>query len=189
MAINIKNRYDFINLLFDFFRVEKNNNNMTAYDIALTAKFPVDWEAFYEDVIKTTEKKIIPMPKYFADRLRYFRKVVEVDTALDSGSLVRVTLKDGIFYDFTVNNLVQGPSLRDVKKRFEYQDENKKMQTKIKKIVQYPPGTVIIGDHVYFNINVPGAAKMSVAEREQKAAEIENELKKQVKVLFKAQEN
>ena len=189
MAINIKTRREFIDWIFDFFRVERNNNQVSAYDMALTVKYPVDWNAFYLDVVKTNEKRVLPMPKYFVDKLPQFKKIMDLEPSLSNGSLIRVILKDGIFYDFTVNNLVTCPTLSDIKRRFEYKDLNNKTQSNIKKIIRYPKETTIIGDAVFFNVTVPNAARMTAEEREREEAKIEEELRSQIRVLFEASEN
>ena len=184
MAINITKRRDFIHYIFEFFRIEESDNLVSTYDIALTTKYPVDWNAFYEDVIKNVEKRVLPMPKFFADKVAQFKKMPTVETRLFNESIIRVILKNGIYYDFTVNNYVKCSSLKDVKKRFEKKDENGKVKSDIKKIIQYPKETTLIGDNVFFNVRVPKKTDMSEEEQKKFIAEREEELKKQVKILY-----
>ena len=185
MAISITKRREFIHYIFEFFKIEETDNLVGSYDMALTTKFPVDWEAFYEDIIKTTEKRVLPMPKFFADRVARFKKTIPMER-LDNESIIRIILKDGKSYDFTVNNYGDYLSLKGIKKRFEFKDENKKIKTNIKKIIRYPKETTLIGDKVYFNVKIPKSAKLTDEERENKIAEMEKELESQVKILFVA---
>lgn len=189
MAISITKRREFIHYIFEFFRREETDSLVSTYDIALTTKYPVDWEAFYADVIKTVETKTLPMPKFFSDRVAQFKKIVQAEARLDNESLIRVTLKNGFEYDFVVNNYIDCKSLKEIKKRFEYKDENNKTKTNIKKIIRYPKETTLIGDKVYFNIFISKNANMTDEERERKIAEKEKELEGQVRILFVAPDN
>lgn len=189
MAISITKRREFIHYIFEFFRREETDSLVSTYDIALTTKYPVDWEAFYADVIKTVETKTLPMPKFFSDRVAQFKKIVQAEARLDNESIIRVTLKNGFEYDFVVNNYIDCKSLKEIKKRFEYKDENNKTKTNIKKIIRYPKETTLIGDKVYFNIFISKNANMTDEERERKIAEKEKELEGQVRILFVAPDN
>ena len=184
MAINITKRRDFIHYIFEFFRIEESDNLVSTYDIALTTKYPVDWNAFYEDVIKNVEKRVLPMPKFFSDRVAQFKKIVQQEARLDNESIIRVTLKNGFEYDFVVNNYIGCKSLKEIKKRFEYKDSNNKIKNDIKKIVRYPKETTLIGDNVHFNINIRKKDGMTDEYIEKLIAEKENELKKQIKILY-----
>lgn len=189
MAINITKRRDFIHYIFEFFGKEEKDNLVTTYDIALTTKYPVDWEAFYEDVIKSVDKRALPMPKFFSDKVSQFKKLVQQEARLDNESIIRVELKNGYCYDFTVNNYVDCRSLSEIRKRFEYKDENKKIKSNIKKITRYPKETTLMGDKVFFNVKVPRKPNMSEEEKEKLIAEKENELKNQIKILYVTNEN
>ena len=190
MAISITKRREFIHYIFEFFRTESTDILVSTYDLALTTKFPVDWEAFYADVTINADKKTLPMPKFFADKVAQFKKrVITTDTRLANESIVRVILKNNQYYDFTVNNLVDCTTLKDVKKRFEYKDENKRTKSNIKKIIRYPRETTLMGDKVFFNVYIPKNSKMTEEEREQKIAEKEKELESQVRVLYIAPDN
>jgi hypothetical protein len=186
MAINITKRRDFIHYIFEFFGKEEKENLVTTYDIALTTKYPVDWEAFYEEVIKSFDKRVLPMPKYFSDKVVQFKKIVQQEARLNNESIIRVELKNGYCYDFTVNNYVDCRSLSEIRKRFEYKDENKKTKNEIKKITRYPKETTLIGKNVIFNVNLPRKSNMTDEEKENYIAEKEQELKNQVKILFMA---
>lgn len=188
MAISITKRREFIHYIFEFFRIEETESLVSTYDIALTTRYSVDWQAFYEDIIKTVEKRTLPMPKYFSDKVAKFKKIT-TDTRLTNEAIIRVILKSGQDYIFTVNNLVDCSTLKEVKKRFEYKDENKKTKTNIKKIIQYPKETTLIREKVFFNVFIPKNANLTDEEREKKIAEKEAELKSQVKLLYVASDN
>lgn len=184
MAISITKRREFIHYIFEFFGKEEKESLVSTYDIALTTKYPVDWEAFYEDVIKSVDKRALPMPKFFSDKVAQFKKIVQQEARLDNESIIRVELKNGYCYDFTVNNYVDCRSLSEIRKRFEYKDENKKTKNQIKKITRYPKETTLMGNEVFFNVSVPRKSNMSDEEKEKFIAEKENELKQQVKILY-----
>lgn len=185
MAISITKRREFIHYIFEFFRIEETESLVSTYDLALTTKYSVDWEAFYEDVIKTVEKRTLPMPKFFSDKVAKFKKIT-IDTRLTNEAIIRVILKSGQYYDFTVNNLVDCSTLKEVKKHFEYKDENNKTKTDIKKIIQYPKETTLIGEKVFFNVFISKKANLTDEEREKRIAEKEKELESQVKILYVA---
>lgn len=185
MAISITKRREFIHYIFEFFGIEESDSRVSSYDLALTTKYPVDWEAFYKDIIKTTDKKILPMPKYFADKVKAFKKLNN-GVRLGNGCIIRVSLKDGKYYDFAVDNFCNGTTLNSVKKRYEYKDEKGRLNTRISTIVSYPKETTLMGDSVFFNVNIRKSADMTQEEYERKVSEKEEELKKQVKILFSA---
>ena len=189
MAINITKRRDFIHYIFEFFRIEESDNLVSTYDMALTTKYSVDWNAFYEEIIKTVEKRVLPMPKFFSDKVVQFKKMPTGEARLNNESIIRIELKNGYCYDFTVNNYVDCRSLSEIKKRFEYKDENKKTKSEIKKIIRYPKETTLIGDAVFFDVKVPKKAGMTDEEKEKFIKEKELELKNQIKILYVANEN
>ena len=171
------NRMDFITKIFKFYKViDENGELKRTYDRALSVRYSVDWYALYEHIIKTAETRILPLPKYFVDKLSQFKKQTQAEIA-DEGCIIRVTLDNGGYYDFTVVRFDTQVSLGLVKKKF---------GTKIKKVVQYPKETTFIGDNVYFNVSILGANKMPNNKLEAATATKEEELKKQIKVLFTA---
>ena len=179
-------RMDFIIKIFKFYNISDDNNELKrTYDMALSVQYPVDWNALYVHIIKTSEKKVLPLPKYFVDKLSQYKKLTQTEIA-DEGCIIRVTLDNGYYYDFTVVSFDTKTTLDSIKKRFSYKDKNGNAHTKIKKIVRYPRETSFIGDNVYFNVTLSNAAKMSDAERETAIAIKEKELESQIKVLFTA---
>lgn len=179
-------RSDFINNVFKFYKVIDDNGELKrTYDRALSVRYSVDWNALYEYIIKTAETRILPLPKYFVDKLSQYKKRTQTEIA-DEGCIIRVTLDNGYYYDFTVVSFDTKTTLEGIKKRFSYKDENGNYHTKVKKIVRYPKETTFIGDKVYFNVNLPNADKMTNLERETAASQKEKELKSQIKVLFAA---
>lgn len=170
------NRMDFITKIFKFYKViDENGELKRTYDRALSVRYSVDWYALYEHIIKTAETRILPLPKYFVDKLSQFKKQTQAEIA-DEGCIIRVTLDNGRYYDFTVVRFDTQVSLGLIKKKF---------GTKIKKVVQYPKETTFVGDNAYFNVSISNANKMTNAEREQVIAIKEREVESKIKVLFK----
>lgn len=187
MAISITKRREFIHYIFEFFRTESTENLVSTYDLALTTKFPVDWEAFYQDIIINAEKRVLPMPKFLADKVSQFKKITTSEARLDEECIIRIVLKNGQYRDYTVSNMVDCSSLDSVKKRFISKDENNRIKNDIKKIIRYPKETTLIGDKVFFNVKVPKT--ISEEEQEKYIAEREDELKNQVKILYVTPDN
>lgn len=185
METNIS-RLDFIGKVFKFYKTLDDNGELKrTYDRALSVRYPIDWDALYEHVIKTADKKVLPMPKYFVDKLPQYKKRNDISIA-DEGCIIRVILDNGYYYNFTIVNFDTRTTLDSIKKRFSYKDENGHYHTKIKKIIQYPKETTFVGDKVYFKVNLPDANKMTNTERDTAIAIREQELQKQIKVLFAA---
>ena len=135
----------FINKIFSFYKVVDENNVLKqTYDRALSVKYPVEWAALYEHIIKTAETRILPLPKFFVDKLPLYKKLTQTEIA-DEGCIIRVTLDNGYYYDFTVVSFDSKTTLDNIKKRFAYKDENGNYHTKIKKIIRYTKGSTFIG--------------------------------------------
>lgn len=174
----------FINKIFSFYKVVDENNVLKqTYDRALSVKYPVEWAALYEHIIKTAETRILPLPKFFVDKLPLYKKKSEC-VIENEGAIIRVILDNDRYYDFTVVSFDTKTTLGSIQKKFSYKDELGAVHTRIKKIIRYPKGTTFIGNSVYFDVDLPNADKMTDAERETTIAIKEAELKKQVKVLF-----
>lgn len=172
-------RLSFIQKIFNFYKASDESGELKRdYDCALSVTYPIDWYGLYKHVVKTTEKRILPMPKYFVDKLPQFRKISEISVA-DEGCIIRVILDDDRYYDFTVVSFDCDITLNRIKNRFQ-------KQAKIKKIIHYPKETTLIGEEIFFNINIPKPNKMTKKELEEKIAEKEEELRKQIKILFAA---
>ena len=160
-------RMDFIIKIFKFYNISDDNNELKrTYDMALSVQYPVDWNALYVHIIKTSEKKVLPLPKYFVDKLSQYKKRTQTEIA-DEGCTIRVTLDNGYYYDFTVVSFDTQTTVENIKKRFTYKDSAGTTKTKIKKIVYYPKGITFIGDTIFYEKD-------------------EEELKKQIKTLFVA---
>lgn len=113
MAIN---RLEFLKKVFEFFRAEPKPNLLSVYESALTVKYQVDWELFYADIIKEAEKRILPMPKWFVDRLKFYRVISQNRSELDN-RLLQVILINGKVMDFTIKAWAN-TGLYSVVKRF-----------------------------------------------------------------------
>ncbi len=161
------NRIDFITKIFSFYKViDENGELKRTYDRALSVKYPVEWAALYEHIIKTAETRILPLPKYFVDKLPQYKKRSQKDID-DEGCIIRVTLDNGYYYDFTVVSFDTQTTIGSIKKKFTYKDNAGTTKSKIKKIVYYPKGITFIGDTIFYEKD-------------------EEELKKQIKTLFVA---
>lgn len=182
MAISITKRREFIHYIFEFFGKEETDNLVSTYDLALTTKYPVDWEAFYADVIKTTEKRALPMPKYFTEKIAQFKKITATVRQEDE-SIIKVILKNGQSYCFTVYNAGNCSSLKDIKRRYA-KNKGGEIDLEIKKIIRYPKETTFVGDNIFFETNIPKSANLTEEERKRKIVEMEKELEKQIEVLY-----
>ena len=131
------NRNDFIKAIFEFFRTD-NKELQRTYDLALSVKYLVDWDSLYHHIIKTTEKRLLPMPKVLIDMLPSFR-IYETVTGKSDGSLLVVNLLNGTQYQFTVMQDSK-TSLNDIKERFKDQ---------LKSIKKYPIGTVVMKNKIF----------------------------------------
>lgn len=180
MAISITKRREFIHYIFEFFKTESTDILVSTYDMALTTKYPVDWEAFYKDIITTCDKKVLPMPKFFTDKISQFKKRIESETKINDGCIIRVILKSGRYLDFTVDSSISCSSLDKVKRRF---------KKELNKIIQYPKETTLINEDVFFNVSIPKKSKMTDEEEKKYISEKENELKQQVKILYISTDN
>lgn len=160
-------RLDFIGKVFKFYKViDENGELKRTYNRALSVKYSVDWNALYEHILKTAETRILPLPKYFVDKLSQYKKLTQTEIA-DEGCIIRVTLDNGYYYDFTVVSFDTQTTIGSIKKKFTYKDNAGTTKSKIKKIVYYPKGITFIGDTIFYEKD-------------------EEELKKQIKTLFVA---
>lgn len=87
-------RIDFITDVFKFFGkdVTKNKELLTQYDFALSTKEPIDWYKLYAIVLKETESRILPPPKWFRDKFYRCYKIEEGSYGTPDGTRVRMTL-------------------------------------------------------------------------------------------------
>ena len=190
----INNDIDFVKQIFLFFnKRDYTENELRFYIDALAVKYPVDWNKFFHEIVKTSEKRVLPMPKYFVDKLPEFKKISAASCA-NEGCVIRVYYdttpsKDDKnktprmpYCDFTVSNNEGIQSINNIKKRAESVDDNGIKHTSIKKIVQYPKGTTLIGDSVFFNIRV--SESLPPEEQIKRTILKEREMKEQIKVLF-----
>ena len=160
-------RLDFIGKVFKFYKViDEDGELKRTYDWALSVKYAVDWNALYEHILKSAETRILPLPKYFVDKLSQYKKRTQTEIA-DEGCTIRVTLDNGYYYDFTVVSFDTQTTVGNIKKRFTYKDSAGTTKSKIKKIVYYPKGITFIGGTIFYEKD-------------------EEELKKQIKTLFVA---
>ena len=88
-------RIDFLTEVFKFFGkdVTKNKELLTQYDMALSTKEPIDWFKLYNIVLKETETRNLPTPKWFRDRYYRCQKVEEGVYGTPDSVRVRMALK------------------------------------------------------------------------------------------------
>lgn len=89
-------RIDFITDVFKFFGkdVTKNKELLTQYDFALSTKEPIDWYKLYAIVLKETESRILPPPKWFRDKFYRCYKIEEGNYGTPDGTRVQMKLKN-----------------------------------------------------------------------------------------------
>ncbi len=89
-------RIDFITDVFKFFGkdVTKNKELLTQYDFALSTKEPIDWYKLYAIVLKETESRILPPPKWFRDKFYRCYKIEEGNYGTPDGTKVQMKLKN-----------------------------------------------------------------------------------------------
>ena len=179
------NRLEFINKIFRFYRTNDENGELArTYDRALSTKYSVNWEELYNHVIKTAETKILPLPKYFVDKLPTYKKIEAIKGCDNLNQTIRVIFQDDNYLDFTTVAFETKTTIESMKKKFEYEDENQNKQSKIKKIICYPKETTLIGSKAFFNVHIPNSEKMQEEELKEAIKEQEEILSKQVKTIF-----
>lgn len=89
-------RIDFITNVFKFFGkdVTKNKELLTQYDFALSTKEPIDWYKLYAIVLKETESRILPPPKWFRDKFYRCYKIEEGNYGTPGGTKIQMKLKN-----------------------------------------------------------------------------------------------
>lgn len=113
MAISMT-KFEFVGKVFVLFG-RKDEDLMAAYMRALDVKFLVDWERFYYDILQTADKRVLPMPKWFLEEAKNY-KVLPEEKSENEGKLLRMELKNGRVYDFTVCGFAD-TNLEGIKKK------------------------------------------------------------------------
>lgn len=181
-------RIEFLQNIFTFYRVhDESGTLLRAYELALTTKYTVDWDKLYEKIIKTAETRTLPVPKYFVDMLPSYKKIEPSKEGLYSGCTVRVNFYGGRWLDFTVVDSDCKTSVGSIIRDFEKIDETGRKYSEIKTIVRYPKEAVLLGDKVFWNINVPNSDKMTDLEREVAESKIQRGLERQIKTIWRSE--
>lgn len=181
-------RLEFLEKIFTFYRVHDDSGTLIrAYDLALSTKYPVDWDRLYTKILKTAETRTLPVPKYFADMLPAYKKVEATKEGLYSGCTIRVNLYGGRSIDFTVVDTECKTSVGSIIRDFEKIDETGRKYSEIKTIVRYPKEAVLLGDKVFWNITVPNSKKMTDLELEMATAKIQRDLERQIKTIYNSE--
>jgi hypothetical protein len=85
-------RSEFIDAIFTFFKC-KDEDLKQAYDLAFTVRTPINWDKLYGIVLKETETRYLPAPKWFIDKFERCYKVEEGEYGTPDGTRVRMVLK------------------------------------------------------------------------------------------------
>ena len=171
MSIKPMKRLDFLIKIFKFFNMADQTELLITYDTALKIEYPVDWDKLYSNIIKTSEKRYLPLPKYFIDKLPAFRKYPQKQNT-DEGWVIIVYFKNKPPYIFENSGTFGNPIIKNIL-------NNKNILSKVAKIIKYPPGTVMIGDKIFYDIKIPNVDSLSAEEiriiTEQKRKELEQQ--------------
>ena len=108
-------RSEFIDAIFTFFKC-KDEDLKQAYDLAFTVRTPINWDKLYGIVLKETETRYLPAPKWFIDKFERCYKVEEGEYGTPDGIIVRLTLDNGYNYEFETYRL--SLTLEEVKQKF-----------------------------------------------------------------------
>ena len=112
------NRLEFINKIFRFYRTNDENGELArTYDRALSTKYSVNWEELYNHVIKTAETKILPLPKYFVDKLPTYKKIEAIKGCDNLNQTIRVIFQDDNYLDFTTVAFETKTTIESMKKK------------------------------------------------------------------------
>ena len=172
--MNTMTRTQFIISIFRFFKIQDDNGDLfRVYETALKTSYQINWEAFYNDIIKTAEKRILPLPKFFVDKLSYFR-IFNNTTDGEIGEVTRVLLKNGHYYDF-VTCIEAKHSITDIQRQLEGQIES---------IVVYPKEVTLIGNDVHWNIYIKNIDRKTEEEIQKERNEKISELEKRIKTIY-----
>lgn len=132
-------RATFLDLIFGFFKVKDEYNSLKqSYDIALTTKKNIDWQAMYIYVLKNVESRYLPPPKWFLSKMKCFECIAQ--GGLD-GYKVRVYYKSGRITEFVV--------ISDVETSLQKIIFNSKNTDNIVKAELYDQNVTFIGNNVY----------------------------------------
>ena len=123
------------------------------YDTVLETEYPVDWGKLYLHIIETAEKRYLPLPKYFIDKLPAFRKYPQKQNT-DEGCVIIVYFKNKPPYIFENSGTFGNPTIKNIL-------NDKNILSKVAKIIKYPPGTVMIGDKIFYDIKIPNEDSLS----------------------------
>jgi len=126
------NRREFLNAVFEFFRVKDENKSLyRSYDITLSKGRNIDWNKLYIKVLEDAETRFLPMPGFFLAR---FKDCLKTDSKqfVNTGKKVRVYYMNGRYTDYTSCN--EGLTLSDIRQKFNGEWE-------VKEIREYPQTT------------------------------------------------
>ena len=135
------NRITFLDLIFSFFKVKDDDNSLKqSYDMALTTRKNIDWQAMYMNVIKTAESRYLPAPKWFLAKMKYFE--IYEQGYLD-GKKIRVFYKSGRITEYIIVSDIE-TKLSNLISRFKDLD-------KVVKAELFDSDVTFIGQNIFPN--------------------------------------
>ena len=135
------NRRTFLDLIFGFFKVKDDDNSLKqSYDMALTTKKNIDWQAMYMNVIKTAESRYLPAPKWFLAKMKCFE--IYEQGYLD-GKKIRVFYKSGRITEYIIVSDIE-TKLSNLISRFKDLD-------KVVKAELFDSDVTFIGQNIFPN--------------------------------------
>lgn len=135
------NRITFLDLIFGFFKVKDDDNSLKqSYDMALTTRKNIDWQAMYMNVIKTAESRYLPAPKWFIAKMKCFE--IYEQGHLD-GKKIRVLYKSGRITEYIIASDIE-TKLSNLISRFKALD-------KVVKAELFDADVTFIGQNIFPN--------------------------------------
>lgn len=135
------NRITFLDLIFSFFKVKDDDNSLKqSYDMALTTRRNIDWQAMYMNVIKTAESRYLPAPKWFLAKMKCF-EIYEQGHLY--GKKIRVFYKSGRITEYIIASDIE-TKLSNLISRFKDLD-------KVVKAELFDADVTFIGQNIFPN--------------------------------------
>lgn len=178
------NVYDFLQKLNVFYPTNESDKvfkeRVEEYAKSIIAKLTTkkcrcDYEKVFMYILENYKYKTFPQLPDILDALPQGYRLIPTEQSADSGALIRIVMTNGNRYDYVIANFDGVNTLESIKRKF---------STDIAKIIKYPQETTIIGDKVFFNIELPNAARLTQEQKDYEIARREKELKAKVKILY-----
>ncbi len=178
------NVYDFLQKLNVFYPTNESDSifkeRIEEYAKCIIAKlvankYRCDYEKVFTYILENYKYKAFPQLPDILDALPQGYRPLQAEQSADNGALIRIVMVNGNCYDYVIANFDGVNTLESIKRKF---------STDIAKIIKYPQETTIIGDKVFFNIELQNAARLTQEQKDYEIARREKELKTKVKILY-----